>query len=154
MIARRALAYGVAALALLAASGVTGCNEMGCDSSPEANPPADFQGGEVLTTKGGPVYRSSAADGEHLNFTAGAQFRVHHQLGGVPQSVQVWVSFSANGTKDGNEALPAGNMAEVLCVNEDFILIRNDSCGEYWLRIVASDPVAPMTAGSLDSTCP
>ncbi|MCC6648768.1 MAG: hypothetical protein IT374_24785 [Polyangiaceae bacterium] len=154
MTARRLLALVSAATAATSLFGAAACNEMGCDTSPDSNPPADFRGGEVVTTSGGPVYRTSTAEGEHLNFAAGAQFRVHHQLGGVPQTVQLWVSFSAHGTTDGNEAQPAGNMAEVLCVNEDFILLRNDSCGEYWLRVVASDPVAPMSTGAVDSACP
>ena len=142
-------------VALGAAALSSACNESGCDTSPESNPPADFRGGELVTTKSGAqLYRTSTADGAHLNFSAGAQFRVHHQLGGVPQTVQIWVSFSADGTKDGNEAIPSGNMAEIICVNEEYIHVRNDSCGEYWLRVVASDPAPPMTPGSLDSTCP
>jgi hypothetical protein len=31
-------------------------------------------------------------------------------------------------------------MTEILDINDEFILIRNDSCGDYWLRLVAAHP--------------
>ena len=55
--------------------------------------------------------------------------------------IEAWVSFSAKGVDGGNEARPAGNMFEVLDVDDTSIVVRNDSCGDYWLRVIASDPV-------------
>ena len=82
--------------------------------------------------------------------------RVHHQLGARPGTVQLWVSFSQDGSKSGNEAPPAGNMTEVHCVDEESILVTNNSCADYWLRVVASDPVEasePGDAGADGSAC-
>ncbi len=133
----------VAALSLLAAlsSLASACQDAGCDTSPDANPPADFAAGTTYSTPSGKVYETSAPNGEHIHFTGGAQVRVHHGLGGRPVSIQLWVSFAETGTGAGNEAMPAGNMAEILCVTSDFILVRNNGCGDYWLRVVAKDPV-------------
>jgi hypothetical protein len=120
---------------------VHGCEASTCDVSPESNPPADFRGGRLVTTgDGAQVYETSEPDGAHLNFSAGTQYRIFHQLGARPMLVQPWVSFSATGVKGGNEAPPAGNMLEILDVNDQFIHVRNDSCGDYWLRIVAALP--------------
>lgn len=148
---RAVLVLGLAALAAVC---VSACDATGCDTNPDANPASDFRGGKRYDLAGGPVYETSPADGGHLNFSAGSQFRVYHQLGGRPITVQLWVSFSSSGTKDGNEAVPAGNMAEVLCINEEFILVRNNSCGEYWLRVVARDPAPPQSTSGLDNACP
>ena len=143
------LASGCGGASLLA----SGCDANGCDTAPESHPPTDFRGGSRVESKGGAVYETSAQDGAHLNFNGGAQFRIYHQLGGRPVLVQPWVSFSATGTKRGNEAVPSGNMAEVLCVNEEFILIRNNGCADYWLRVVASNPAPPVSPTALDSSC-
>lgn len=127
-----------ASLALLAA----GCEQSGCDTSLDGNPPVDFRGGKLLTdAAGAKVYVTSLADGEHLNFAGGARYRIYHQLGGTPTLVQPWVSFSPTGTKGGNEAVPSGNMAEIIEINDQYVQVRNNTCGDYWLRLVASSPV-------------
>jgi hypothetical protein len=137
---RRSSAYLPLAALLL---GAAGCEASTCDVSTESNPPADFRGGALVpTADGAKVYETSAADGQHLNFSAGTQYRIFHQLGARPLLVQPWVSFSPTGVKGGNEAPPAGNMIEILDVNDEFIHVRNDSCGDYWLRVVAAHPVA------------
>jgi hypothetical protein len=126
---------------LLLAAVSAGCEASTCDVSPESNPPADYRGGGLVETQdGAKIYETSAADGQHLNFSAGTQYRIYHQLGTRPLLVQPWVSFSSTGVKGGNEAPPAGNMTEILDINDEFILIRNDSCGDYWLRLVAAHP--------------
>ncbi len=125
----------------LAISLVGGCDATSCDTAPESNPPSDFKDGQLVTSSDGTVvFQTSAPDGQHLNFSAGTQYRVYHRLEGRPLLVQPWVSFSSTGTKGGNEAVPAGNMTEILDVNDQFIQIRNNSCGDYWLRLVATHP--------------
>lgn len=142
----RVLARALALAVVLAAPMVAGCQDAGCDTAPDSNPPSDFKAGTTHTTPDGKVFESSAPNGQHIHFTAGTQVRVYHGLGGRPVSVGLWVSFSETGTASGNEAVPAGNMAEVLCVNAEYVLVRNNSCGDYWLRVVARDPVADATA--------
>jgi hypothetical protein len=129
----------LAAVGLLLAAG---CDSTTCDVAQESNPPSDFTGGNLVDSADGfRFYETSAPDGQHLNYSAGSQYRIYHGLNGRPLLVQPWVSFSSNGTAGGNEAPPAGNMAEILEVTDKYILIRNDSCGDYWLRVVAAHPV-------------
>ncbi|RYE93754.1 MAG: hypothetical protein EOO75_03670 [Myxococcales bacterium] len=137
-----ALGTGAGATVLTA----TGCETSQCNVSVEANPAADFRGGLVLYRPGDedkqdPIYVSSSPGGDHLNFNAGAQYRIFHGLGACPMHIEGWVSFSRTGVDGGNEARPAGNMFEVVDVNDESFTVRNDTCGDYWLRVVASDPV-------------
>ncbi len=117
----------------------TGCTTSNCDTSPEANPAADFRGGILHAEE--KVYETSLPDGLHLNFGSGSRYRIHHRLGGRPAIIQIWVSFSSGGVSGGNEAMPAGNMAEILEANDEYVEVRNDSCGDYWLRVVLAAPV-------------
>ncbi len=139
--------YALGALVALAPIGATslvastGCDVSNCNTDPAVNPPADYDGGTVSLSEGRKIFSTSAPDETHLNFNGGAQFRIFHKLGACPMHVEGWVSFSETGIKGGNEARPAGNMFEVLAVDDETITVRNDSCGDYWLRVVASDPV-------------
>ena len=141
----RSSSYRCSALALVALLGVgqlsAGCATSNCDTDPANNPAAEFRGGTLYEDR--KVYETSAPDGLHLNFGAGARYRIHHRLGGRPAVIQLWVSFSSVGVKDGtgNEALPSGNMAVIMEVNEEFVEVRNDTCGDYWLRVVLAAPV-------------
>jgi hypothetical protein len=145
------------ALSVLAACGlgIVACDSLACDLDPNDNKPADYNGGTVYhPNDGGPVYESSPDYGQFLNFSEGSQIRVHHQLGSRPLDIKLWVSFSPDGTKSGDEAPPAGNMTEVECVDDDEILIRNNSCADYWLRVEASEPVGAVDGGSVpDGSC-
>lgn len=133
----------ISALILLLCALSTGCETSGCDTSDTANPVADFKGGQLVDVGNDrQVYESAAPDGDLLNFSAGAHYRVFHQLGARPTHVELWVSFSPTGIKGGNLAMPAGNMAEILDVDEQAVEVRNNSCADYFLRIVAADPVS------------
>jgi len=145
-------ALGVSGFALVAGSTVvaaTDCQSYGCDAGFDSNPIVMFNEGSLYDKDGAPLsapetpfyYETSAPDGEHLNFQGGARYCIYHKLGGRPFSVNLWVSFSRTGTSGGNEAPPAGNMAEVLKVTDQVIVVRNDSCGAYFLRVTASAPL-------------
>ncbi len=146
----------LAALGLAAAAwGAGACSASDCRVSYESNPLVPFRGGsrygadgvliDPLATPapGAPAYYETAPpDGEHLDFNGGARYCIFHNLGRRPFRVEPWVSFSKTGTYGGNEAKPAGNMLEVLHVDACVLIVRNDSCGEYYLRVTVSDPVA------------
>lgn len=148
-----ALAVGLGSTGGAAVLTATGCETSQCNVDPLANPAADFRGGilepilkrdqdtgEMVPT-GEQIYSTSSPGGDHLNFNAGAQYRIFHQLGACPMRIDAWVSFSRTGVDDGNEARPAGNMFEVIDVDDTSFTVRNDTCGDYWLRVIASDPV-------------
>jgi hypothetical protein len=140
--------------------GLGGCEGSPCSPDPSAFPAVDFRGGEVHQRPSGElVYETSTASGEHLNFSSGAQYRIHHGLGGKPMLVQPWVSFSSSGVDGGNEAVPAGNMVEILEVTDDYVTVFNESCGDYWLRMVIGfpdrgDTVTAPTSSAAASSAP
>lgn len=149
----RALAIVLVAAACATVGSVASCNSTGCDTAPESNLPSDYKGGKVLID-GGP-YLTSEPDERHINFGSGAQVRVYHGLGGRPQTIELWVSHSPTGLQGGNEVVPAGDMAQIICVNDAFIQVRNNTCDELFLRVEARDPEPPRNAtGDLDNSCP
>ena len=155
LVYRRKSLFAAFAVLLVSGGSVAACDALACDLSPDDNKPSDFTAGIVHTNVGGDKwYESSTPYGRFLNFSQGTQVRVHHQLGSRPGDVQLYVSFSSDGQATGNEAPPAGNMTEIECIDDEEILIRNNSCADYWLRVVASDPVEPMDGGTVpDGSC-
>ena len=136
------------ALAVGLPLGLGSCENAACDTSTDSNPPVDFRGGSnYVSAAGDRGYESATPDGSYLNFSAGARYCVHHRLGGRPLTVEVFVSFSPTGTNGGDEAPPAGNMAEILEVNDRYIQVRNNSCANYWMRVVAAFPITDADAG-------
>lgn len=131
----------VVATSLLAVVVLPSCKTSSCDTGPDSHPFEDYKEGKVYQLEGGPVYESSPPDSNLLAFGQGAQLRLYHQLGGRPLQVELWVSFSANGTNGGNLAQPAGNMAEITKLDDEVIEVVNSTCGDYYLRVVASEPV-------------
>jgi hypothetical protein len=129
------------AIVAIGGAGMLACKTTNCDTGTDSHPFEDFKDGKVYQLDGGPIYESSPPDGTLLNFGQGAQIRVFHQLGGRPVHVELWVSFSPTGTNGGNLAQPAGNMAEVTKIDDEVIEIVNSTCGDYYLRVVASEPV-------------
>jgi hypothetical protein len=151
---------GLLALGGLGLAGAVGggCSASDCSVGYQGNPVVTFRGGVTYAAGGLPsgegraplYYESSAPDAEHIDFHGGARVCIYHGLGGRPLRVEPWVSFSSTGTLNGNEAKPAGNMLEVLHVDECVIIVRNDSCGDYFLRVTASDPLAPAAGAPVD----
>ncbi|MCU0682514.1 MAG: hypothetical protein MUF34_09700 [Polyangiaceae bacterium] len=143
----------LAAVGLFGASASGACSASDCRVGYESNPLVPFRGGLRYAADGAPAdemaggtrppvyYETSTPAGEHLDFNGGARYCIYHGLGYRPFRVEPWVSFSSTGTTNGNEAKPAGNMLEVLHVDACVIIVRNDSCGEYYLRVAASDPI-------------
>jgi hypothetical protein len=158
----RAAARTIAALApaLFGAWAAGACSASDCRVGSDANPIVPFRGGVQYAADGAPpgegrpahYYETSGADGEHLDFSGGARFCIYHGLGRRPFRVEPWVSFSRYGISQGNEAKAAGNMLEILHVDACVIIVRNDSCGDYYLRMTASDPVTLDPAEPL-ATC-
>ncbi|WP_434044867.1 MULTISPECIES: hypothetical protein [Sorangium] len=127
---RWAAACAVGASAALAA----GCSPGRCDRSESENPPIEFT---EAVPEGG-VYETSAPDGELLHFPGGMRYALKHHLGQRPRWWQVYLSFERDGTRSGGTlAHAAGNQAEVICVDDQHLVVMNGSCSEYWLRVVA-----------------
>jgi hypothetical protein len=131
------------AVVLTSAVGAFACTPA-CDTSDEENAPAIHEGGTAVNG----YYYSSSAHGPLLDFAGGKRYDIYHHLGFEPIQVQLYWSFAVTGvasevqTRDASTLTPAaGNSALIQLKNERFIRVKNDSCADYWLLVVASgDP--------------
>lgn len=88
----------------------------------------------------GRTYQTSAFDAPYLHFPAGRVFDLNHYLGRMPVEYAIFLGFSEYPLRDGNISESAGNQAVVEVVSENIIRVRNDTCSESWLRLVAHAP--------------
>jgi hypothetical protein len=105
-----------------------------CDTTDADNPAQRFEGGAV---SGGanPYYVSSDWQTGLLPFPGGKRYQLVHHLGFTPAEVSVYVSFAEQ-----NEPITpcSGNTCVIQAVNDDSITVKNDTCSEFWVRVVAS----------------
>jgi hypothetical protein len=115
---------------VLGAMSCLGCGAA-CDTSDDANPPDRYTGGTVT----GDVYESSSWKAGLLPFPGGKQYQLVHHLGFTPAQVEIFFSFSP----DGDRVSPcAGNSCVIRCVNDELIWVENDTCAEFWIRVVTA----------------
>jgi hypothetical protein len=132
------LAPLLCALAVLVSG--SGC-QTSC-SNAETGGPEEFHGGSTDAT--GSVYESAPWNGNYLLFRPQKRYQLFHGLRGTPSVVQAWLGFSSaplGGAGRGNISEGAGNEAIVEAVNDQFVVLRNDTCETFYLRVVASNPV-------------
>jgi hypothetical protein len=128
---------------LTTAIGAFGCSPS-CDTSDEENPSVTYEGGTAVNG----FYSSSSAHGPLLEFPGAKRYDLYHHLGFEPIQVQLYWSLKEAGvgwdvqTDDRSNLSPAaGNSGLIQLKNDQFIRVKNDSCVEYWLLVVASgDP--------------
>ena len=131
-----------AALALAHPSCRTSC------SDEETGDPEDIRTGTTDSTRS--VYESTSFRGAYLEFRPNKRYRFFHGLRGTPAVVQAWVGFTEvplGSTGRGNISEAAGNMAILESVTDEHVVIRNDTCETFYLRLVASDPIEGSGAG-------
>jgi hypothetical protein len=126
------------------------CGTPGCDVSDEKHAPIVYEGG--ITRNG--YYASSSSHGDLLYFPQGRRYDLYHHLGFEPIMLQLYWSFAEAGigvfeqTKDKSTLTTgAGNSAIVQLKNDQFIRVKNDSCVEYWVLVVASGDPREMDGG-------
>jgi hypothetical protein len=131
--------------ACLVAFGSPACSPA-CNTTDAANPAERYDGGAV-TGGQNRYYVSSDWNAGLLHFPGGKRYELVHHLGFTPAEVSVYVSFAGN-----NEPLTlcAGNTCVIQAVKDDAIIIKNDTCSEFWVRVVASG-VSP-TSGDAGAT--
>jgi hypothetical protein len=130
-----AIAHAVATLGF-AALGTVGCGQQ-CDRHPN-EPPNVWKDG--ITDPAAGTYFSALVDGPYLDFPAGRTYRFIHGLGGVPQSYQAWLAFSAHPGASGFVDY-AGNQVTFEAWTSEYVDARNDTCSEIWIRVELSDPI-------------
>jgi hypothetical protein len=145
---RTATGY-VAAASFVIATCCTGCGAS-CDR--DKGDAVRFEGGTTDTAAG--VYETSPWQGPYLDFPAGRTYRLIHGLGSRPRLIVPYLSFDRSpvaapgeprSDRNSHTAIGAGNQAIIEAVTADHIDVRNDTCSDIFLRVVASDPENAVT---------
>jgi hypothetical protein len=145
----RQLALIVSLIALGALVG--GCSAAACDTSDDGNTPERREDGRTVNG----IYESSSVHGQLLEFPGGKRYDLVHNLGFEPLVVQMYWSFikigvarDAQREEDAGTLTPAsGNSALIQLMNDRIIRVKNDSCVEFFLRVVAFGDPRPASDG-------
>lgn len=101
------------------------------------DPPVAFRDG--LTSGSGTLYMSSEANDTYLDFPSGMRYRLFHDLIDTPSLIVPYVSFSPTPLGDGSGfTISPGNQTVVHAVTNQYIEVENDTCTDFFLRVVAS----------------
>jgi hypothetical protein len=129
---------------------------VGCGCGKEDEPAILYSGGE--STEG--MFVSTPAGASWLQFPGGRAYEFEHGLDGAPATVLLYLSFTANAS-GGNFVVGTGNAATVRRADDERIEIFNDTCTDYYVRVVAtlepSDPAlsvaTPPEFDDVDDVC-
>jgi len=132
-----------ASLALMALTSMPAC-----DCGREDDDPVYWAGG----TTHGYTYESTGLHDTWLHFPGGRRYRLLHELRATPISVSVYLAFVQHPLPEdagGNISAATGNVALIEAVTDEYIQVRNDSCSNYYVRVVAEvDPDAVGAGGA------
>ncbi|HEX2734609.1 MAG TPA: hypothetical protein VHM70_23555 [Polyangiaceae bacterium] len=115
-----------------------GCVSQVCNT--DGQDPQRYSGGHTNAAK--TFYESSPASGPFLYFPVGRTYQLEHGLSEMPSDYHAFLAFEEAPLehKEGF-AQAAGNEVMFEVVNDRIIQVRNDTCAELYLRVVAT--VAP-----------
>jgi len=134
----------------LATTSLSACG--GCNTSGQE--PLAYTAG--LVSPDHTMYESTRPGGDMLHFPPGRMYLLAHGLGTDHIEISPYVSFVKKLTPgaSGNDpfapnhlSVAAGNEAVVEGWDEKYIRIRNDTCAEFYLYVVASTAQAYAGAG-------
>ena len=129
----------IARLRRLAIAAIVGIGALGlsaCDCGRESGDPVYYAGGTTVGSR----YESSELYGTWLHYPAGRRYRLAHSLPQPPDEILIYLGFKEHPLRPdagGNISPSAGNVALIEAVEDDTIQIRNDTCSEYYVRVVA-----------------
>jgi hypothetical protein len=130
--ARRTVALCGIVLSLLCGA----CSSGNCHRNSD-DPPIEVRSG--LTSNSGTLYMTTEADGQYLDFPSGTRYRLFHDLLSTPSLIVPYVSFSATPLADGSGfTISPGNQTVINGVTDEYIDVENDTCTDFFLRVVAS----------------
>lgn len=87
----------------------------------------------------GDQYMTTEVEDAYLDFPSGRRYRLMHQLGRVPGLIVPYVSFSAHPLDDRTGfTVSPGNQTVVRAVTATYVEVENDTCTDFYLRVVAS----------------
>ena len=135
----------------LAVMGLGAWGLIGCDCGREGGDPVEYAGGTTVGNR----YESSELYGTWLHYPAGRRYRLHHSLPQPPDEILIYLGFEEHPLRPdagGNISPSAGNAALIEAVEDDVIQIRNDTCSDYHVRVVAvAHPEAIDSSGGAGS---
>lgn len=146
-----------AALAVLAGAALapTACSTHACDASFALyEAPGGVPLGEMVDDD---TWESNPLDGQWLDFPGEREWLLHIPAleGRDLVSMDAFLSEDQFPSADGSGGLPnwasaSGNLAEWRDRNADYILVKNDTCGQYFARFVVRAAHAGPDAGGVD----
>jgi len=68
-----------------------------------------------------------------IPFSGTEQLDIEHDLGRIPQGIQVWLSFTQDGT---NPGLAAGDLAQVRAIDAEHVVVWNNTGTRFFARVV------------------
>ncbi|MBN1654432.1 MAG: hypothetical protein JXA30_11740 [Deltaproteobacteria bacterium] len=134
---RNALAIAAVALSLCACGSARGACE--CDGEP------DDDGACVVTEKqlrgsrttDNAQWESAPWQGEMwVCFAAGMKLKIEHPLGYEPSLVQVYLAFSESEAEIKSAFLASGDLARIVEVTDEYVLIENNTEEYFRIRVV------------------
>lgn len=139
----------VLAAALVVAAAAPGCG-------PSCHPSERIVA-EGIRDLEGPIrtFETSGPEGPLLPFEGGTMLRIRHGLGVVPKNVHVTLSFTERPLEayKGGSSQAAGNQAITLRQDVEEVAVKNDSCANYYVRVVIVG-YTPDDAGAVDASSP
>jgi hypothetical protein len=138
MRAHALLLRGIGALALPGVVAAMFVEAQACNPAC-TGPEREYTGGKRFTSGVDLVYETSPEDGPFLPFEGATDLHLRHELGFKPYKFNIYLSFNERPTDQGNGgfAPSAGNQTVILSVDEHEMRIRNDTCADYFIRVVA-----------------
>lgn len=134
------------ALAVIVLSGASyGCSSTSsCSRDEDHIDVGGFVNADGTTFTSIDTTKLQSSDGTLPSFTYFPANRIvtfHVGLSGYPTDVNVFLSFSAEG--DATVAPAAGNQSLIRKRSKDEIVLRNDTCSEFWVWLTASTSATP-----------
>ena len=83
--------------------------------------------------------REGPTHGPWAHFPPARTLTFEHHLGAAPPDIDIWLAFHDQGIL----APSAGNLSLLEYVDAQIIQIKNDTCSEVWVWLVASIPALP-----------
>ncbi len=121
------LVLGVAGLAAAPA----GCGAP-CDRSNDGNPPIVFREGRST----GAEFETAPPGGPHLFFPGGRRYALVHGL--TPPPTLGTVSIALAFAEDGSTSPASGNEVVVQEVTDEHVVVKNDTCADFYLYVHAT----------------
>ena len=130
----RCRAFSTWGIALVFASNLAGCLEATCNRHSD-EPATAFRAGVTRSSQ----YMTGGPNEPYLDFPSGKRYRLFHGLSEAPAFVVPYVSFSPDPAEDGSGfSVSPGNQTVIRAVTSEYIEVENDTCTDFYLRVVAA----------------